>query len=76
MAGQAAEWIGRDGTLKTGRNQLTELKEKQLRRHLYTCDVALQRCKECWLLYSNIGHEAYAAEVARATEAYNERGSE
>lgn len=66
MPGEEVEYIGTDGALKTGRNQLTKSYEGTLRQHIWTCPKPLHRCKECWLLYSNIGQDAYNKEITRA----------
>lgn len=53
------EWTDLDGTVRTGRNQLTEQKERELREHVKTCPKKVERCKDCWLLYWNIGTETW-----------------
>jgi hypothetical protein len=52
-------YINRDGELTEAYNTLTPERELELRKHLDNCDVALQQCNECWLLYVSIGQEEY-----------------
>lgn len=66
MPGEEVEYIGRDGAIATGRNQLTKSYEATLREHLLTCDKPLYKCKDCWMPYSNIGQDAYNEEITRA----------
>lgn len=63
MPGEPVEWMDADGEWRQGRNQLTVPKERELRAHIRDCATPLKRCKECWLLYRNIGQEAYNQQI-------------
>lgn len=58
-------YINQQGSTSFAYNTLTEERELELTKHLSQCDVALQQCPECWLLYVSIGQEEY---VKRLTE--------
>lgn len=58
-------YVARDGGTRRAYNTLTEEYELQLTEHLALCDIALQQCPDCWLLYVSIGQEEY---VKRLTE--------
>lgn len=59
MPGQRVMWTDRDGEARSGRNQLTQMKENELRKHVVTCPKPAERCQECWLLYRNIGTDEW-----------------
>jgi hypothetical protein len=52
-------YINRKGELIRAYNTLTPERELELRKHVDECDVALQQCPECWLLYVSIGQDEY-----------------
>lgn len=53
------EWTDPQGNLRVGRCQLTEMKHRELMAHLPRCDKPMKRCKDCYLLYWNIGTDAW-----------------
>lgn len=52
-------YINRQGEEIRAYNTLTEDQEKELRIHVDNCEVALQQCPKCWLLYVSIGQNEY-----------------
>jgi len=52
-------YVNRRGEVVRAYNTLTEEHELRLREHVNDCDVALQQCPECWLLYVSIGTVEY-----------------
>lgn len=53
------EWTDREGNLRVSRNQLTEMKHQELQSHVRRCPKDMRRCADCWLLYWNIGTDAW-----------------
>ena len=53
------EYVGKDGTLQTATNTLSEQRIGELEFHIPDCDVCLQDCPDCWEYYSNMGHDQY-----------------
>jgi hypothetical protein len=64
MPGERVRWTDRDTTDREGRNQLRYTKERELRIHVLTCPKPTERCADCWLLYRNIGTEAWNRHVS------------
>jgi hypothetical protein len=52
-------YINRHGVETKAYNTLTPERELELRKHVNECDVAVQQCNECWLLYCSIGQDEY-----------------
>lgn len=65
---QYVEWTDTDGGQRQGRNQLTEMKERELRSHAAACPRPVARCADCWLVYRNIGNAEWNRLVAALYE--------